>query len=181
MQCTVVAQLTILLGETIPIRLFLGGFDLTPTFREVNKKYSTRYYLSLVLIDEGKSLHEDCWQFAHPTFTFMCVLLGPPGTARTNGRGVISKHPWLSPSPALPFLCLRPYWQRTLSIRLLDFFLESSPSFKLSSYLLVCNTGSSIPIRLRSPRIDCGPSRASTLDVSTLCLHQSSLPRPTRL
>ena len=40
-------------GETIPIRLFLGGFDLTPTFREVNKKYSTRYYLSLVLIDEG--------------------------------------------------------------------------------------------------------------------------------
>lgn len=43
-------------GETIPIRLFLGGFDLTPTFREVNKKYSTRYYLSLVLIDEGMSL-----------------------------------------------------------------------------------------------------------------------------
>lgn len=42
-------------GETIPIRLFLGGFDLTPTFREVNKKYSTRYYLSLVLIDEGTS------------------------------------------------------------------------------------------------------------------------------
>jgi len=33
--------------------LFLGGFDLTPTFRDVNKKYSTRYYLSLVLIDEG--------------------------------------------------------------------------------------------------------------------------------
>ncbi|EFE42559.1 hypothetical protein TRV_02699 [Trichophyton verrucosum HKI 0517] len=29
-----------------------GGFDLTPTFRDVNKKYSTRYYLSLVLIDE---------------------------------------------------------------------------------------------------------------------------------
>ena len=39
-------------GETIPIRLFLGGFDLTPTFRDVNKKYSTRYYLSQVLIDE---------------------------------------------------------------------------------------------------------------------------------
>lgn len=44
-------------GETIPIRLFLGGFDLTPTFRDVNKKFSTRYYLSLVLIDEGKQLH----------------------------------------------------------------------------------------------------------------------------
>lgn len=39
-------------GETIPIRLFLGGFDLTPTLREVNKKFSTKYYLSLVLIDE---------------------------------------------------------------------------------------------------------------------------------
>ncbi|GAA5965080.1 hypothetical protein JCM21900_002977 [Sporobolomyces salmonicolor] len=39
-------------GETIPIRLFLGGFELTPTFRDVNKKFSTRYYLNLVLIDE---------------------------------------------------------------------------------------------------------------------------------
>lgn len=39
-------------GETIPIRLFLGGFDLTPTYRDVNKKFSTRYYLNLVLIDE---------------------------------------------------------------------------------------------------------------------------------
>jgi hypothetical protein len=38
-------------GETIPIRLFLGGFDLTPTFKDVNKKFSTRYYLSLVLVD----------------------------------------------------------------------------------------------------------------------------------
>jgi len=39
-------------GETIPIRLFLGGFDMTPTFRDVNKKFSARYYLNLVLIDE---------------------------------------------------------------------------------------------------------------------------------
>ncbi|KAI8976940.1 vacuolar protein sorting-associated protein 26-domain-containing protein [Pilobolus umbonatus] len=39
-------------GETIPIRLFLGGFELTPTFREVNKKFSIKYYLNLVLIDE---------------------------------------------------------------------------------------------------------------------------------
>jgi hypothetical protein len=41
-----------LTGETIPIRLFLGGFELTPTFRDVNKKFSTRYYLNLVLVDE---------------------------------------------------------------------------------------------------------------------------------
>ncbi|KAI8901129.1 vacuolar protein sorting-associated protein 26-domain-containing protein [Globomyces pollinis-pini] len=39
-------------GETIPIRLPLGGFDLTPTYRDVNKKFSTRYYLNLVLVDE---------------------------------------------------------------------------------------------------------------------------------
>lgn len=39
-------------GETIPIRLFLGGFDLTPTYKDVNKKFSCRTYLSLVLIDE---------------------------------------------------------------------------------------------------------------------------------
>lgn len=47
-------------GETIPIRLFLGGFDLTPTFRDVNKKFSTRYYLSLVLIDEGEPSFYPC-------------------------------------------------------------------------------------------------------------------------
>lgn len=39
-------------GETIPIRLFLGGFDLTPTYRDVNKKFSTKTLLSLVMIDE---------------------------------------------------------------------------------------------------------------------------------
>ncbi|KAJ1917177.1 Vacuolar protein sorting-associated protein 26 [Mycoemilia scoparia] len=39
-------------GEVIPIRLFLGGFEITPTYRDINKKFSTRYYLNLVLIDE---------------------------------------------------------------------------------------------------------------------------------
>lgn len=39
-------------GESIPIRLFLGGYDLTPTMKEVQKKFSVRYYLNLVLIDE---------------------------------------------------------------------------------------------------------------------------------
>jgi vacuolar protein sorting-associated protein 26 len=40
-------------GESIPIRLFLGGFDaLTPTFRNVNNKFSVKYHLNLVLIDE---------------------------------------------------------------------------------------------------------------------------------
>ena len=40
-------------GESIPIRLFLGAFDnLTPTFRNVNNKFSVKYFLNLVLIDE---------------------------------------------------------------------------------------------------------------------------------
>lgn len=39
-------------GESIPIRLFLAGFELTPTMRDVNKKFSVRYYLNLVLMDE---------------------------------------------------------------------------------------------------------------------------------
>lgn len=47
-------------GETIPIRLFLGGFELTPTFRDVNKKFSTRYYLNLVLIDEENRRYFKC-------------------------------------------------------------------------------------------------------------------------
>jgi len=58
---------TSFLGEAIPIRLFLGGFDLTPTFREVNKKFSTRYYLNLVLIDEENRRYfkqQVCRQFS---------------------------------------------------------------------------------------------------------------------
>ncbi|MEE6485329.1 hypothetical protein FKM82_014244 [Ascaphus truei] len=38
--------------ESIPIRLFLAGYELTPTMRDINKKFSVRYYLNLVLIDE---------------------------------------------------------------------------------------------------------------------------------
>ena len=39
-------------GESIPVRLFLEGFPLTPTYRNVNNMFSTRYYVNLVLIDE---------------------------------------------------------------------------------------------------------------------------------
>eukprot|EP01095_Lingulamoeba_sp_RSL-Kostka_P013474 TRINITY_DN55_c0_g1_i1.p1 TRINITY_DN55_c0_g1~~TRINITY_DN55_c0_g1_i1.p1 ORF type:complete len:292 (+),score=96.43 TRINITY_DN55_c0_g1_i1:45-920(+) len=39
-------------GESIPVRLFLSGFDLTPTYRNVASKFSLKYYLNLVLIDE---------------------------------------------------------------------------------------------------------------------------------
>ncbi|CAL8084063.1 unnamed protein product [Orchesella dallaii] len=40
-------------GESIPIRLFLGAYDeLTTTMKDVNKRFSVRYYLNLVLVDE---------------------------------------------------------------------------------------------------------------------------------
>ena len=40
------------LGESIPIRLFLGGYDLTPTMKDIQRKFSVRYFLNLVLVDE---------------------------------------------------------------------------------------------------------------------------------
>jgi len=39
-------------GENVPIRLFLSPYDLTPTYKNVNNKFSVRYYLNLVLVDE---------------------------------------------------------------------------------------------------------------------------------
>ena len=39
-------------GENIPIRVFLGSFDMSPTLVNVNNKFSVRYYLNLVLVDE---------------------------------------------------------------------------------------------------------------------------------
>jgi len=39
-------------GESIPIRLFLSAFDLTPTYKNIHNKFSVKYYLNLVLVDE---------------------------------------------------------------------------------------------------------------------------------
>ena len=39
-------------GETIPIRMHLGAYPLTPSYIDVNNKFSVRYYVNLVLIDE---------------------------------------------------------------------------------------------------------------------------------
>jgi vacuolar protein sorting-associated protein 26 len=53
-------------GDAIPIRLFLGGIDsLTPTFDNVMNKFSVRYFLNLVLIDE-----EDRRYFKQQEVTF---------------------------------------------------------------------------------------------------------------
>jgi len=39
-------------GETIPIRLYLNAFDMTPTYVNVNNRFSVRYYINLILVDE---------------------------------------------------------------------------------------------------------------------------------
>lgn len=38
--------------ESIPIRLFLQPYSLTPTYKAINNKYSVKYFLNLVLVDE---------------------------------------------------------------------------------------------------------------------------------
>ncbi|GFH07967.1 subunit of retromer complex, partial [Haematococcus lacustris] len=39
-------------GESVPIRLYLSPFELTPSYKDVHNKYSVRYFLNLVLVDE---------------------------------------------------------------------------------------------------------------------------------
>jgi vacuolar protein sorting-associated protein 26 len=33
-------------------RLYLSPYDLTPTYRDIHNKFSVRYFLNLVLVDE---------------------------------------------------------------------------------------------------------------------------------
>ncbi|CAK8565238.1 unnamed protein product [Lathyrus sativus] len=39
-------------GESIPIRLFLSPYELTPTYDNINNKFSVKYFLNLVFVDE---------------------------------------------------------------------------------------------------------------------------------
>lgn len=57
-------------GESIPIRVFLAGYDLTPTMRDVNKRFSVRYFLNLVLMDE-----EDRRYFKQQVSFVLTILL----------------------------------------------------------------------------------------------------------
>jgi len=40
-------------NEQIPIRLYLDAYNLTPTIDDQTHRYSVRYFLNLVLVDEG--------------------------------------------------------------------------------------------------------------------------------
>ena len=39
-------------GEVVPIRFYLASTDLTPSYKNVNNRFNTKYVLNLVLIDE---------------------------------------------------------------------------------------------------------------------------------
>ncbi len=41
-----------IIGEIIPIRLYLSGYELTPSYKSISGKFSVKYFLNLVLIDE---------------------------------------------------------------------------------------------------------------------------------
>lgn len=38
-------------GESIPIRLFLSPYGLTPTYKNIHNRFSVKYFLNLVLVD----------------------------------------------------------------------------------------------------------------------------------
>uniref|UniRef100_H3H1I2 Vacuolar protein sorting-associated protein 26 n=1 Tax=Phytophthora ramorum TaxID=164328 RepID=H3H1I2_PHYRM len=39
-------------GESVPVRLYLSPYALTPTYRNVQSRFSVKYFLNLVLVDE---------------------------------------------------------------------------------------------------------------------------------
>jgi vacuolar protein sorting-associated protein 26 len=39
-------------GETIPIRLYMLGVELTPTYKNINNRLEVKHLLNLVIIDE---------------------------------------------------------------------------------------------------------------------------------
>lgn len=61
-------------GESIPVRMFLSACKaLTPTYRSINNKFSVKYYLNLVLVDEEdrryfKQSEITLWRAAYQTF-----------------------------------------------------------------------------------------------------------------
>ncbi|TYZ57895.1 hypothetical protein PybrP1_010499 [[Pythium] brassicae (nom. inval.)] len=58
-------------GESIPVRLYLAPYALTPTYRNVQNKFSIKYFLNLVLVDE-----EDRRYFKQQEITIWRKALG---------------------------------------------------------------------------------------------------------
>lgn len=41
-------------GDIVPIRMYLGSYDLSPTYMNVNNVFSLRYFLKIVIIDDDE-------------------------------------------------------------------------------------------------------------------------------
>jgi len=68
-------------GESIPIRLFLSPYELTPTYKNVHNKFSVKYYLNLVLVDE-----EDRRYFKQQEIQMWRKVLKPIKAGSTDRR-----------------------------------------------------------------------------------------------
>ena len=79
-QCTLHSTI----GESIPIRLFLAGYELTPTMRDINKKFSVRYYLNLVLVDEEERRYFK--QQVGKVWLLLLIVLSSGDSAVEEGR-----------------------------------------------------------------------------------------------
>ena len=37
--------------DIIPLRLFIGSFNLTPTYKDINSFFSVKYFLKILILD----------------------------------------------------------------------------------------------------------------------------------
>ena len=74
-------------GESIPVRLFLNSCveHLTPTYRNVHTKFSTKYYLNLVLVDEEDRRYFK-QQLSRCFLSFVLVLTASSSSSSSSSR-----------------------------------------------------------------------------------------------
>jgi hypothetical protein len=57
------------IGESVPVRLFLSPLPISPTYANIENKFSVRYYVNLVLVDDGTL--ELCLEIIFSRFGFV--------------------------------------------------------------------------------------------------------------
>jgi hypothetical protein len=65
----------------------LGGYDITPTMKDVQRKFSVRYYLNLVLLDEEERRYfKQQVRFQYFDFNKYSFFLGNYSLEKTRTR-----------------------------------------------------------------------------------------------
>lgn len=69
-------------GQCVPIRLYLKGHVLNPTMRDVYRKFSVRFFLNLVLLDEENRRYfkQQVSFFIYLRCKFCCLPCHPPSS-----------------------------------------------------------------------------------------------------